>query len=71
MNDLTDSILEIEDVMEYLHLGKNKVYELLRSGQLSYIRCGRKYLIPANALREFVTQRTTSMSIPTKNNARR
>ena len=70
MSELTNSILEIEDVMEYLHLGKNKVYDLLRSGQLSYIRCGRKYLIPSDALQEFVTKRTIPMTSPTKNNAR-
>lgn len=60
MNNLTrENILEVEDVMDTLHLGRNKVYELLRTGELKSIRCGRKYLIPTAALSEFISRRST------------
>lgn len=62
MDNLTRvNILEVEDVMDTLHLGRNKVYELLKSGELKSMKLGRKYLIPDIALSEFISNKTLSI----------
>ena len=42
------------EVRPLLKLGRDRVYDLLRSGQLRSIRVGRKYLVPADAVAEFL-----------------
>ena len=39
---------------DVLKIGRDKVYELLRSGQLRSVRVGRRYLIPADAAADFL-----------------
>lgn len=39
-----------------LRLSKNTVNALLNSGELRAIRCGRKWLIPRQAITEFLRQ---------------
>jgi excisionase family DNA binding protein len=41
--------------MEILSLGRSVIYELLRSGRLRSVREGRTRLIPAAAIRDYVT----------------
>lgn len=43
-----------EQVQPLLNLGRDKVYSLLRSGELRSRRVGRKWLVPADALAEFL-----------------
>ncbi|MCD7772089.1 MAG: helix-turn-helix domain-containing protein [Oscillospiraceae bacterium] len=40
-----DDVMIVEEVCEVLKLGKNKVYELLQSGDIASRKVGRKYLI--------------------------
>ncbi|MEW6770442.1 MAG: excisionase family DNA-binding protein [Bacillota bacterium] len=42
-----------------LALGRTKTYELIAQGRLRSIRVGRRLLIPAEAIREFLTQEIT------------
>ena len=39
-------VLTVEQLQELLHIGRNKAYQLLNSGQLKSIRIGRKHIIP-------------------------
>ncbi|PYE55485.1 helix-turn-helix domain-containing protein [Deinococcus yavapaiensis] len=48
---------EVKELPAVLRLGKNAVYELLRSGQLRSIRYGKKYIIPREAIVEFLNGR--------------
>lgn len=48
-------VLSINDVMDILHLGRNKVYELLKQGALKSIRVGRKYIIPKKSMVDFLS----------------
>ena len=41
-----EDIMTIADVMEALHIGKNRVYELLSTGELNGFRMGRPWKIP-------------------------
>ena len=47
-------ILTPRDLMEYLPLGRDKVYQALESQAIRNIRVGQKFLIPKRALREFL-----------------
>ncbi|MEF2278786.1 helix-turn-helix domain-containing protein [Deinococcus sp. YIM 134068] len=43
-----------EEVAPLLGVGRNGVYDLIRTGQLRSIRVGRKILIPLSAIEEFL-----------------
>ncbi len=47
-------ILTVKDVQEYMGVGKNTVYELLRKGYLKHKKIGGKYLISKNSVRAFI-----------------
>lgn len=42
------------DCRPLLRLGRDKIYDLIHSGELRSIRVGRKFLIPADAVTEFL-----------------
>ena len=44
----------VEQVAEMLHVGRDKVYYLLRTGQLRSIKIGKSRRITAKQLAEFV-----------------
>ena len=44
----------IKDVAEILSVSRSRVYELMRSGELSAVREGRKTLVPRMSLLELV-----------------
>lgn len=46
-----------EEASPLLGIGRNTVYELLRSGRLRSIRIGRKIIIPASAINEFLSKK--------------
>ncbi len=50
-------ILRIKDVQKMLNIGRNKVYELLKSGEIKSIRIGNKYIIPKKSVIDFVTNK--------------
>jgi excisionase family DNA binding protein len=47
-------IVSVEDIMRMLNLGKSSVYTLLRTNQIYHIRVGKKYIIPKQAVVDFV-----------------
>lgn len=53
LNNYND-ILNVNEVCEILHLGKNKVYELLNKRVIKARRVGRKFLIPKVSLIDFI-----------------
>lgn len=46
--------LTVEQTAQVLQLGKPRIYELVRSGELRSLRIGRKIRIPQSALLEFL-----------------
>lgn len=59
MNSWTDpdrKLLTVPEVMAALALGRSKVYDLIRSGQLESLKIGRDRRVPADALDSFVTR---------------
>lgn len=57
MLDSYSDVLTVNDVMNILHIGRNKAYELLRSRVIPSIRIGKKYVIPKNLMIEFLSNR--------------
>lgn len=51
-------LLRAEEVARVLGIGRSKVFEMLRAGELPVIRLGRSVRIPRRALAEWIEQRT-------------
>lgn len=47
-------ILTPKDLMDFLPIGRNAVYEILRAKKIRSVRIGQKFMIPKAALREFL-----------------
>ncbi len=45
-----DGLLKIPEAVDFLRVGRSKLYELMDEGQLPYVRIGRCRLIPRRAL---------------------
>lgn len=47
-------IMTVLDVAEALSVGKNRIYELLESGELKAFRLGKVWKIPKVAVQEYI-----------------
>ena len=56
MRKLEDSpdVLTPEELREFLNIGRNKVYELLKNKDIKSIRIGSRYRIPKKFISEFL-----------------
>ena len=54
MLEAYDDLLTAEEACEALKIGKNALYELLGSKKLKARRNGRVWLIPKEAIQEFI-----------------
>lgn len=52
-------VLEVRDVAERLRISRSFAYELIASGRLPSIRLGRRVLVPAVRLDEFLQTEST------------
>ncbi|MFE7407157.1 helix-turn-helix domain-containing protein [Isoptericola sp. NPDC057559] len=50
-------IYSVEEAAQVLRISRDTTYELLRSGQLRSIKVGRRRLIPAVAIHEYIRAR--------------
>lgn len=49
-----NDIMSILDIAEVLSIGRNRVYELLSSGDLKGFRIGRNWKIPKKAVQDYI-----------------
>lgn len=54
----TTLTLTVSECAQALHLGRNTVYDLIRSGDLPAFRVGRVIRIPQAALHEWINSNT-------------
>ena len=54
---LEKELLTVDEVADILYLGKNTVYELLRSGELKGIKFGRIWRIPRNSIKVMIEEK--------------
>ena len=50
-------VLQVKDLQKILSIGHNTAYTLIRSGEIRSIRVGRKYIIPKDAVVQYLTQK--------------
>lgn len=50
----TSDILTIPEVKEILYIGRNKLYELIKTGQLTGFKIGRSWRVSKSALIMFI-----------------
>ena len=61
-NEYKDMV-SIEEICEMLHIGRNKTYELLRSGTLGGFKEGRIWKIPKFALEDYIRERSPGRKV--------
>jgi excisionase family DNA binding protein len=49
-------LYSVENIMELLNVGRTKVYQEMDSGRLRSVKVGRRRLVSAAALNEFIAQ---------------
>ena len=54
-------ILSAGEALEALRVGENSLYRLLNSGKLKAYKTGRNWLIPKEAMRQFVIEQAKMM----------
>lgn len=47
-------VLHVKDLPTILHVSSNTAYKLIRSGEIRSIRVGRNYLIPRDAVADYL-----------------
>ncbi len=54
-------LLRPDEVADLLGIGRSKTYELIAAGDLPAVRVGKRYRIPAEALRAWVEHRSKDL----------
>ena len=49
-------VISVEEAMDYMLIGKNKLYELLRAGEIKAFRVGRKWRIPKKSIQDYINK---------------
>lgn len=57
-NAMQAELLRAEEVAEVLGIGRSKVFEMLRTGELPVVRMGRAVRVPKGALAKWIESRT-------------
>ncbi len=52
----TKLLNEIPEACERTGLGRSKIYELMATGAIESVKCGKRRLIPEDALLDFVAR---------------
>lgn len=59
MNDLFSTypdVVSIDEIQQMLRIGKNTVYELLKTEKLKSIKVGKKYVVPKKFVIDFLLE---------------
>ena len=56
MLDLYKDVLTVEDLCDILMIGRNHVYELLKTGKIAGFQLGRTWKIPKIAVEEYLKE---------------
>lgn len=51
-----NEIMQFEEVMDYLNIGKNTLYGLLKSGELNAFKIGKVWKIPKKSVEEYINK---------------
>ena len=59
MNDLFHTypdVVSIDEIQQMLRIGKNAVYELLKTQKLKSIKVGKRYIVPKKYVIDFLLE---------------
>lgn len=62
MDNLSSSLITVEELCEELLIGKNLAYRLLANGTIKGFRIGRIWKIPRQSISDFITQQSNSIT---------
>lgn len=51
---MDNEIMKFEEVMEFLNVGKNTLYALLRDGHISAFKIGKVWKIPRKSVEDYI-----------------
>ena len=54
LDEKKSDVMTVEDLMEYLSIGKTTAYKILKSGKIKVIRIGKLYRIPKQSVDEYI-----------------
>lgn len=52
-----NDIMRFEEVMEYLDIGKNTLYGLLKSGEINAFKIGKVWKIPRKSVEDYINNK--------------
>jgi excisionase family DNA binding protein len=58
VSDVPRLVLEVPEAAEALGIGQTKLRELISRGEIPVWRCGRRTVLPVDALRRWLDQQT-------------
>lgn len=53
-------IVDVDEVMKILRIGKNKAYDLIHAGEIKSIKVGRAHKIPKQSIIDFINDKTVA-----------
>lgn len=51
-----NEIMQFEEVMRYLDIGKNTLYGLLKSGEINAFKIGKVWKIPRKSVEDYINK---------------
>lgn len=57
---MSTRILEIHEIQQILDIGRNKVYDLIRSGEIAAFKIGREWKVTENAIEDYIKRQNAS-----------
>jgi len=61
---MTKLLYDVQEAVAITSIGRSRIYELMASGELESVKCGKRRLIPAEALELFVQGLRTARPNP-------
>lgn len=58
LNDNATELFTVDEACELLRIGKTSFYRLLHSGKLHAFRINRKWMIPRQAIQNFILEQS-------------
>lgn len=57
--DSLSTVLTVPELAEYLNIGKNRAYELLRTGEIKGFRIGSTWRVSQAAVEQYILKHST------------
>ncbi len=51
---MENTLLNVPEACEQLRIGKTRLYQIMNAGQIKAVRIGKRTLIPAASIEEFI-----------------